>query len=445
MRYEFHENMFKQTTLKNGIRVVTMPMRGTKTATVLVMVGTGSKYETRKQSGLSHFLEHMFFKGTKKRPDTKIISSELDSIGAEFNAFTSKEATWYYVKSDSSKIDLAMDVVSDMLLNSKFDAREIKREKGVINEEISMKYDYPMSYAEDLFEQLLYGNTPAGWDIIGTRKSVNSFKRPDFLKYFNSQYNAKNTYVVLTGNLGNTKEAEKKIAKYFSSPQFSRRGKNFQEKPAVKEKQNQPQILLSHKKTDQVHLCLGVRTYGFAHPNRTAIKLLAIILGGSMSSRMFIELRERRGLAYYVRTQAEHYTDSGYVFTRAGVPVNRVEEAIKVILSEYRKVKRNLVPVSELKRNKDLLHGRVALQLEASDNQADWYARQAVMAGTLNRNDPKYQYKITSPEGYLKKINKVTVAKIRTIARSIFVNSGLNLAMIGPFKDKKRFEKLLKI
>ncbi|MFH1523001.1 MAG: pitrilysin family protein [Patescibacteria group bacterium] len=421
-------NKIKQTTLKNNLKLITVPMTGTKTATILVVVGTGSKYENKKNNGISHFLEHMFFKGTKKRPNTLAISSELDGVGGEYNAFTTKEYTGYWVKVDSSKIKLAIDIVSDMLLNSKFDSEEINREKGVIAEEINMYHDNPIMYIEDVFETCLYGNSPAGWEIIGTKKNISSFKRQDFISYLESQYGAGNTVICVAGNMKN--DIDKLIDKYF----FKLKQCGFKEKQAVKEKQGKPNVKLHYKKTDQANLSLGVRTYPINHKNEYILKVLGIILGGSMSSRLFTELRERRGLAYYVRTQTEFYTDSGYLTTQAGVPVDKIEEAIKVILKEYRKLTKVLVSEKELIKTKDLIRGRSTIQFESSDNVAGWYAKQGIL-----------REKILSPENFFKEIDKVKASDIKKVAKEIFSSKGLNLALIGPSKNEKKFEKILKL
>lgn len=437
--------MYKLNTLRNGVQTIFIPMRGTKTATVLVMVGTGAKYETRENNGISHFLEHMFFKGTKKRKNAMALASELDSLGAEFNAFTGKEYTGYWVKTEASKIETVMDIVSDMLLNSKLSSTEINREKGVIIEELNMYRDNPMFYLEDVFEECLYGNTPAGWDTIGTRENIIGFTRKQFTSYFKSQYAAHNTFVCVAGGAGESR-VETLARKYFASGGFSERGKQFSEKEPVEENQREPQLKISYKKTDQAHISLGVRGYPYAHPDRTIAKLISIILGGSMSSRLFSRLRERSGLAYYVRTEAEFYTDSGYLTTRAGVPVDKVGEAIRIILEEYRKLKRTAVKKDELNRNKELLRGRVALQLESSDAQANWYGRQAVMLDTIAREDGKKRnVRPATPKKYLNKIDKITSRDIKRVANDIFTNEGLNMALIGPFKDKKTLRKLLRL
>lgn len=421
-------NMHKTKKNKNGLRFVTVPIKGTKTVTILALVGAGSKYENKKNNGISHFLEHMFFKGTKKYPNSLAITSELDRVGSEFNAFTTKEFTGYWVKVDSSKFDLAASVVSDMLLNSKFESKEINKERGVILEEINMYHENPMMYIEDLFEECLYGDTPAGWEIIGPKENILRFNRKDFVDYFKSHYGSKNTVVCLAGNIN--KEMENKVQKYFSG--FN--NVDLMDKEDLFEKQTKPNLKVNYKKVDQANISLGVRTYKIGHEDEMVLKLMAIILGGSMSSRLFSELREKRGLAYYVRTQAEFYSDSGYLTSQAGVPTERIEESIQVILKEYKKLTTNLVDKKELQRAKDLMKGRLTIQLEASDDVANWYAKQEVLRGAQ-----------LTPEKFIEKINKVSAGDIKRVAKDIFINQGLNLAMIGPFKDEKKFEKILKL
>lgn len=400
--------------------LITVPIKGAPTATVLVIIKAGSKYETRENNGLSHFLEHMFFKGTVKRPNTLTLSSELDSLGGEYNAFTAKEFTGYWVKVAAAKLPAAMDIVSDMLLNSKIEAEEIDREKGVIIEELNMYEDNPMMHVEDVFESVLYGDTPAGWETIGTKKNINGFTRADFMKYLEAQYGSKSMYVVIVGGI--KEEAKKEAIRMFSEFKPNK----WQDKPAVRESQKAPQLAVVYKKTDQVNLSLGVRSYPIGHPDEFIVKLLSIILGGSMSSRLFISLRERNGLAYYVRTLNENYSDSGYLTTQAGVPIAKTEAAIKIILAEYKKLTSELVMAKELKRAKDLLQGKSLLQMEATDNLATWYARQAVL-----------RRKMMTPGEFLKNINKVTALDLRRVAKKIFVNNGLNLALIGQAKSEK--------
>jgi predicted Zn-dependent peptidase len=430
--------MFQNSKLKNGISLITAPVKGTKAATILVMVGAGSKYESRENNGISHFLEHMFFKGTQKRPTAIGISSELDKLGCEFNAFTSKEYSGYWIKVDTNNFSAAADILSDMLVNSKFAADEIEREKGVIIEEVNMYEDNPMMHIEDVFEDCLYGDTPAGWETIGTKENIKNFNRDNFMDYFRRQYNSKNTIICLAGNVNSrmTKMMEKYMGGFKSCS-------GFREKEIVRIKPSAPKVKLSYKKTDQAHISLGAHAAAYNYPDKLAIKFLSIVLGGSMSSRLFFNLRERNGLAYYVRTGTEFYTDSGYITTTAGVPVAKVKEAIKIILSEYKKVSAELISKDELERNIDLISGRTVIQLEASDNIANWYGRQAVMNLTLKRTKQSAP-KIETPEEFLKKVRAVKPAEIRKVAKEIFQPNNLNLAVIGPFREGKDFEKMLR-
>jgi len=448
-------------------------MLGTKTATALFMVATGSKFETSRSSGISHFLEHMFFKGTVKRPTTLALSSELDKLGGEYNAFTSKEYTGFWVKVEASRLGPAVEVLADMMLNSKLEAAEIEREKGVIIEELNMYLDNPLLYIEDLFEQCLYGDSPAGWDTIGTKANILRFKRPDVMAYWRSQYSAEQSLICLAGKLpfchsddpelvegeeesliageressiidpssrGFGTQDDKKIAA-FVNKYFKHLSKNvYKDKPAVTEAQKQPQVKLHYKKTDQAHLSLGVRALPFGHRDELAQKILSAILGGSMSSRLFTNLRERHGLAYYVRTNSETYTDSGYVTTRAGVPVDKVNQAASIILAEYKKLVTEKVEARELNKVKQMLTGRAALELESSDDIASWYARQAMLF-----HEQKQPAKIQTPEDYYRELKRITAEDVLKVAREIFVNNKLNLAVIGPYKHKDDLENILKM
>lgn len=396
-----------------------IPLKESKTATIVFMFKTGSKYENRVNSGISHFLEHLFFKGTKNRPDTATISSELDSLGCEFNAFTSKEYTGYYIKAASAKIATAIKILGDMLLNSLFAEQEIEREKGVIIEELNMYEDNPLMHIEDVFESCLYGDTPAGWDTIGTKKNILNFKRQDFIDYFSKQYGSNSLSVILAGTVkAKDKVVLEKIIKQFKD-------NPWENKLKVEDNQSGAKIKTVFKAVDQVALSLGVRTVALGHPLELKLKLLAAILGGSMSSRLFIKLRERSGLAYYVRSSNEFYSDSGYLTTQAGVPKTKVKEAIKIILEEYQRMKNEKISEKELKKVKDLLAGRMALKLEASDEVASWYARQAIL-----RKD------ILSPNEVSKAIKKISAKDIQKVAQKFLIEKNLNLALIGRVKNQ---------
>ena len=422
--------MHKKIILPNGLRLILAPMKESPSTAVLVLVGTGSKYETKEINGLSHFLEHMFFKGTKKRPNTLAISEALDRVGGQYNAFTSQEMTGYWAKVAADKWEIALDWVSDILLNSKFDAAEIEREKGVIIEEINMYYDMPMRYVGNLWEQLLYGDQPAGWNIAGTKEIVSKLNRAQFVDYLKNQYRTENIIVCLSGKLPNMKIIEKKIGQYFNKTNKGASNKKL----AVIEKQDKPQSLVHFKKTDQTHLCLGVRAYDLNHPDRFALSVLSAILGGMMSSRLFISVREKKGLAYYVRTVAEKYTDSGYLVTQAGVTNDKTEEAIEAILVEYRKIRDQKINSAEIQKAKDYLMGNALLGLETADELASWLGTQEILQG-----------KILNLKQVFDKIKAVDAAALARVARDIFQPAKLNLALIGPFKEKEKFDKLLKL
>jgi predicted Zn-dependent peptidase len=420
--------MYKKITFKNGLRLITVPMKNANSVTVLILVGTGSKYETKDINGISHFLEHMFFKGTEKRQNTLEISETLDSIGGEYNAFTSKEITGYWAKVDKKHSDIAIDWITDIFLNSKFDATELEREKGVIIEEVNMYLDTPMAYVSDLFEKLLYKDQPAGWMVIGEKENILSFNRERLLDYFNKQYSLSNVVICVAGNI-NQKKIKNKIENYFKYKKIEK----FEQKLKVVESQKEPEVFLYNKKTDQTHFCLGVRAYGQNHPEKYALTLLSIILGGNMSSRLFIKVRERNGLAYSIHTSADISTDTGYLVTQVGIDHKNLEKSIKLILEEYKDLKDKKISEKELQKGKDYLKGKMFLSLDSSSKQASYYATQEL----LEKN-------ILTPDQEFKRIDKVSVNDIKKVAEDIFVSSKLNLAVIGPFDDSEKL-KILKI
>lgn len=418
----------QKSVLKNKLRVVSLPMKGVKSATVLLLVKAGSRYETKKLNGIAHFAEHMFFKGTQKRPTAVEIASLIDGLGAEFNAFTSKEYTGFYIKAASSHLELVSEVLSDMLLNSKFDTEEINRERGVIGEELRMYLDTPMRYVGEIFEELLYGDQPLGWDTVGTLESLANITREDFLSYNSKYYLGPNMIFIIGGDV--TREKSEKLAdKYFSalpnkpSPEFAQ----------VKYKQTKPAVRVFYKDSQQAHFCLGVRSFPISNPNRYKLSVLNAILGSSMSSRLFIQLRERRGLAYYVRSGVEEYHDAGSFIAQAGVEPKNIGEAVKVILGELSQIAVKLPAEEELKKAKESIKGRLVLELEDSREVSTMFGLQELLEG-----------KTRTPEEIIEKIDKVEASDVSGIAEEIFANAGLNLAIIGPFKKEEQFIKDLK-
>jgi len=404
-----------------------VPQKETKATTVLVMVKTGSKYEERETSGISHFLEHMLFKGTEKNKEPKDVAEQLDKVGGDYNAFTGEEYTGYYAKVDMMHFDVALDWVSDIFLNSKIPAKEIEKERGVIIEEINMYTDNPMMYIDELWKKVLYGDQPAGWDVAGTKKTVSSIKRNDILKYINSQYAAKNTVICVAGNI-KEKEAIEKVKKYFNNIKLG----VAKGKPEVTEKQSEPQVDISYKKMNQANLALGVRGVDTFHPDKYIYEVMAVILGGMMSSRLFIEVREKLGAAYYVRTYNNSDTDTGSLVTLAGVDNNKIEKVIETVLREYKKLCKVKVSDKELKKAKDYIKGKMVLGLESSDAQASFYGSQELLKNEILTIDELF-----------KKIEKVKASDIMRVAKDIFKDEKLNLAIIGPYKDKEQFKKIL--
>lgn len=405
------------------------PKQDSLATTVLVLVEAGSKYETREINGLSHFLEHMCFKGTEKRPRAIDIASELDSIGASYNAFTGQEYTGYYAKAEPRHLDTILDVVSDIYLHQVFDPKEIDKERGVIIEEINMYEDLPMRRVQEFFMTLLYGDQPAGWDIAGRKEVIRKLTRNEFVKYRGEHYLAHSTIVAVAGKFDEDKLAQN-IKKSFTGIKVGAKT------PKVKtiERQEKPNIFLRHKETDQTHLVLGVRAFDIFDKRKYTLEVLGDILGGGMSSRLFQKIRNEMGAAYYVRAGEDLFSDHGHLEASAGIDHQKIEPVIKAILEEFNRLLNEPVPQKELERAKEHLVGNLMLGLETSDALAGFYGGQEVI-----------KREIRTPEEYAQKIRAVTAEEIQSVAKDIFQNNKLNLAVIGPFKDREKFEKILKL
>ncbi|MFN4181280.1 MAG: M16 family metallopeptidase [Candidatus Paceibacteria bacterium] len=420
---------FSKKKLKNGLTVLTVPMQDNPTATVLVLVETGSKYETKRLNGISHFLEHMCFKGTVKRPKAIDIVRELDALGSQYNAFTAQEFTGYYAKAEARHFKQIFDVVSDIYLNSTFPEVEIEKEKGVIVEEINMYEDTPSRHVQDLIMELLYGNQPAGWNIAGTRENVKKMKRKDFVAYHALHYVPGATTLVVAGQVSEhdvLKEAER----IFGSIPNGTKGT----KQKVKEKQAKPAMLIKYKKTDQSHFVLAFRSFDLFSKKNAALSVLGGILGGGMSSRLFQKLREEMGVGYYVRAYEDAYTDHGFFQVSAGVDNKRVTEVLEAVLSECKKLATELVPEDELKKVQDYIVGNMKLDLESSDSIAHFHGLQDVLKKDIKTMDDK-----------AREIYQVTSQEVLEVAKDIFKDKNMNLALIGPVKNKNPINKILKL
>ena len=418
---------YEKLLLDNRLRLLLIPQEGAKTVTVLVLVEAGSKYEIKELNGLSHFLEHMCFKGTKKRPKSIDISSELDQIGAEYNAFTGQEMTGYFAKAQAKNFETLTDVISDLYLNPVFDPREIDTERGVIIEEINMYEDTPQRRVQELFISLLYKDQPAGWDIAGRKEVIKKISREDFLKYRQDHYVASAALIVVAGAFDEKETIEIIKEKFAEISQGVKK-----EKAVTAESQTEPEILSRQKTTDQTHLVLGARAFDIFDKRKYALQVLTDILGGGMSSRLFQKIRGELGAVYYIGASEDLFTDHGFFSVSAGVDHNKLEIVADTIIKELKRIKEEKVSDKELSRVKDHLIGGLILNLETSDELASFYGGQEIITK-----------EILTPENIFKKINQVTEKDIIELANDIFINEKLNLAVIGPENFKPKLQPLL--
>ncbi len=429
MNYKVHK-------FKNGLRVLTVPMTSLESVTVTVWVKTGSRNEEARTNGISHFLEHMVFKGSQKRPVAKLISEAVDSIGGEFNAATNKDWTNFYIKSRPQNLETAMDVLSDMVLHPILDEQEIEREKGTIVQELNMYEDTPMIKIGDVFEELMFDGNSLGWDVGGVEKTVRNIMQSDFLAYRDTHYYPENMIISISGGV-NEKTALNLAKKYFGD--FKSTKSTFKDR-IFKAEQTKPQFRLKSKKNEQAHFILGFlgdgRNYDSANggQKKYAQSVLSSILGGGMSSRLFIEVRERRGLAYSVRSLIERYQEIGYFGAYAGVDPKKVEEAISIVLEQHYGIANKSLPITtiELSKAKEYLKGHLALGLEDTQAVGEFFAFQELFSDTVR-----------TPEEIYKKIDEVTVEDVYREAKRLFIPSHLNLAVIGPYTKESKFKKLL--
>lgn len=421
---------FQKHIMPNGLRVVLAPMKDAQTVAIEILVEAGSKYETKKNNGISHFLEHMMFKGTKKRPSTKIIAEVFDGVGGDYNAFTGKEQTGYWVKVPTKHFELALDVVSDMYQNPLLEQKEIEVEKGVILQEAAMYRDMPNRYVWDVFEKMLYGDQPAGWDIVGTDENIKNMKREDFENYLKRMYLPKSTVVTIAGNF-DPNNALKLIEKYFA---FKKSKFSKKRKKTVAEQQKNPALEIFEKQTDQTHLLLGFRGPHMFSDSRYSAVLLGTILGGGMSSRTFINIREKHGLTYYINSATDMATDAGYLFVSAGVEHANLNKATGLILEEMKKLRDKKVSSKELSKAKEYLKGKTLMSLESTSAVTSFFGDQEL-----------FRREIELPEKIFEKLDGVTADDIQDIAKEILVGKNLNLAVVGPHKETENLKTVLKI
>jgi predicted Zn-dependent peptidase len=419
--------VFERTTLSNGLRVLTAPLDHAQSVACYVMLAAGSRYEQPENRGIAHFAEHMFFKGTERRPTARDLSMEVDGIGGEFNAFTSKEYTAYYIRCAGEQRDRALDVLVDMLRHSKFDPQELEREKGVIIEEMNMYFDTPRDYVSSLYDQVVFGDNPLGWETLGTRETIKEAKRETFLDYLGHWYKPPRMVVGVAGMVGD--DLLPRLEELLGDMSG-----NAPSGPAPVEVEHspKPRVHVHHKDSDQAQICLGVPSYPLQHPDRYALQLLATVLGTGMSSRLFLEVRERRGLAYYVYGVNQSYTDSGTLFAQGGVDIARIDQAVTTIVEQFRRMAEEIVPSDELEKARALAKGRFVLQAESPNGLILYGLRREVLEG-----------KAAEPEELLAGLDAVTADDIQRVAQDVIAGEGIRLAVIGPYEDDERFEKLL--
>jgi len=419
--------VFERRTLGNGLRVLTAPLDHAQSVACFVMLAAGSRYERAENRGIAHFAEHMFFKGTDRRPTSRDLTTIIDGIGGEFNAFTSKEYTGYYVRCAGDDRDTALDVLLDMLRHSKFDPDEIEREKGVILEEMNMYIDTPRDHIGTVYETLIFGDNPLGWETLGTKETIRAANRDTFLDYIDEWYTPERMVVGVSGKVGEGLEP-------MLEELLGDMTRNGDRRPAAADLPAgaAPHVSVYQKQADQAHLILGVPSYPIDHPDRYALQLLSTVLGGGMSSRLFIEVRERRGLAYYVHGLNHSYTDAGSLYAQAGVDLNRIDEAIGVIAEQFELMASEPVPSEELEKARSLAKGRFVLQTESPQGLILFGLRREVLEGEA-----------IEPEQLLAALDSVTVEDVQRVAQDLITRDKLRLAVIGPFDDEDRFRAAL--
>ena len=420
---------FERFQLKNKADIFLVPLKDSQSTTVLIMLPVGSRYETEKLSGVSHYIEHLMFKGTKKRPSTLILTREIDRLGADYNAFTGKEYTGYYIKADKNHTEITLDILSDMLFNSKFEAKEMEREKTVIVEELRMYRDNPLMHIDMIFEELMYDGCPLGRDEGGTDKTVMGFKRDEVLAFRDNYYQPSNMTIAVAGYIN--KDIRKILKRYFGDkkeikeigdpPSLKlRRASKRYEKARYGSDAKEKRLRVDNKKTDQAQLAIGFPAFDYNDANQPSMTVLNAVLGGSMSSRLFIKIRERLGLAYMIRSGAVSFRDTGYFQIRAGLDAKNINKVLAIVKDEANKIVEKGVTARELRDAKTHLRGGLALSLEDSSVQASWYVKEAF-----------FRNKIKTPEDRLAEIDAVSNSDIKKTAKKLFDFNQMRVAVIG--------------
>jgi predicted Zn-dependent peptidase len=410
--------VFNKAVLDNGLSVITSTMPHSRSVCLAALVGTGSCYESKEEAGVSHFVEHLFFKGTERRPTSREISQDIEGLGGIINGGTDKEITVYWCKVASPHFSIALDVLSDLLLNSRFDSKDIEKERRVIVEEINMNLDIPQQKVNMLIDELLWPEQPLGRDVAGCKETVSSLAREQLLDYLARRYMANNAVLSIAGNIQHH-EAMTQIEPLFRKWAAGKLTVGY----STNEEQTEPRLRIEPKDIEQTQLCLAVHGFSHSHPQRFTVDLLNTVLGGGMSSRLFMEIRERRGLAYDIHSYTEHFLNSGSFGVCAGVNPDKTETALAAIVEELSKIK-NGISAGELTRAKELSKGRLYLRFEDSQNVALWYGSQEILLR-----------QILDIDDVVSIVDAITINELQEVAQKTITDSGLNLAITGPVKE----------
>ncbi|MGH2354732.1 MAG: M16 family metallopeptidase [Chloroflexota bacterium] len=419
---------YHRHVLPNGLRVLVAPMQHTRSVTVALFFGMGSRYEAAHEQGIAHLAEHMLFKGSQRYPTAQLISETIEGVGGILNAATDKELTVYYAKVASRHADLAFDLLADMVQAPRFEAAELEKEKRVVLEELGLAQDAPGEWIHQLLSELLWPEQPLGWEIAGTPPTVNAQTRDSLLAYVRRGYGPANTVLMVAGDADPGRVAAQATAR------FAATGAPPPSWLPAKDAHGQPQLAAQVRETEQAYLCLGGRALSRSDPDRYALRLANAVLGDGMSSRLFLEVRERRGLAYDVQSYVNAFYDAGAVVVTAGIEPEQVQPALGAILVEVDKLRQSPVPEAELRKVKEYVKGRTLLSLEDSASVANWYATQELLTP-----------EVLTPDEAIERIEAVTVEDVLRVARRVFTPEWLNLALIGPQTDEDRLRSLLRL
>jgi predicted Zn-dependent peptidase len=419
--------LYRKTVLANGLRILTENMPHTRSVSICVFIGVGSRYETDTRAGISHFVEHMLFRGTDKRPTSHAISEAIEGVGGMLNGGTDRESTVYWCKVPQAHFEMALDVLSDILLHSRFVAEDIEKERQVIIEEINMSYDNPSQRVGQLMDDVMWPGHPLGRDIAGSKVSVTSIKRNDLLGYVKKNYLPSDTVISIAGNIQH-KEAISVVTELLGEwtgtgqrPGF----KTYHDKSAER-------LTVETRDIEQVHLCLALPGLSRVHPQRFVLDLLNVVLGEGMSSRLFTEIRDQLGLAYSIFSFVDHLADSGALTVYAGIEPRRLEEAVKAISSQFTRFSKEIVSDAEMTKARELTKGQLLLRLEDSRHVASWNGGQEVLTGQVRTVDEVVAI-----------LDSITAPDMRKLARQMIVKDRLRLAIIGPVKRSKTLEGLI--